>query len=126
MNEPVGVALAVAGVVNRKTPLHAGDVGGLQGADELRVSRFSRFGPVFDDPAKGDTQLPLCYGDTMRIHHDRSLAGASAAASAAAQSIAASFASTMFASGFLSDALLGTAGALPGSFCSLREPKVSA
>ena len=57
-----------------------------------------------------------------RVHHDCSLA----AASAAAQSIAASFASTMFGSGFLSAVLLGTAGAAPGNFCSLREPKVSA
>ena len=49
-----------------------------------------------------------------------------AAASSAAHSIAASFASTMLGSGFFSALLLGTAGAAPGSFCSLREPKVRA
>jgi hypothetical protein len=59
------------------------------------------------------------------LYEDRALAGASAAASSVA-SIAASFASIMFSSGFLSTALVGTGGAAGGSFCSLREPNVSA
>ena len=61
---------------------------------------------------------------TPRVYDDCSVSAASAAADSVA-TIAASLASTIFASGFLSATLLGIVGAAHGTFCSLREPKVT-